>query len=60
MLKKEYVVPRELLHGHGLEEARTASQRLVYRFGELLYWWPEMIVTSKDLRNKGTRLAIEL
>jgi hypothetical protein len=60
MLKEEYIVPRELLGGRGLEEARTASRRLAYRFGELLYWWPEMIATSKDLRNKGTRLAIEL
>ncbi len=60
MLKKEYIVPRELLDGRSVEEARTASQRLVYRFGELLYWWPEMIVTSRELRGKGTRLAMEL
>jgi hypothetical protein len=51
--RPDFVVPRELPP----ETARSTSQTLVERFGELLEAWPEMIAASRRLRDAGVRLS---
>lgn len=55
--RRDYVVPQDLLNGRGADEARQLSQRLVFRFGQLLRWWPEMVEAAKSLRAQGQSLA---
>lgn len=59
-VKSEYVIPEELLKGRGLAEARHLSKRLVYKFGQLLYWWPEMMAAARKLRAQSQRLAMPI
>ena len=53
----DYIVPRDLLHGHETEEARRLSQELVTRFGELLEAWPTIVAAATRLRANGLRLT---
>jgi hypothetical protein len=55
--KKEYSVPQDLLEGRSVDEARQLTQRIVFRFGQLLRWWPEIIEAAKSLRTQDRRLA---
>ena len=50
-------VPLDLMEGRTVSEARELSQQLVARFGELLYWWPEMVEAARTLCAHGSRLA---
>jgi len=54
---QDYVVPQDLLEDRAIDEARKLSQRLVLNFGQLLYWWPEIVEAARDLRAQGQRLA---
>jgi hypothetical protein len=56
--KNEYVIPEELWKEHSLEEARQLSQQIVFKFGQLLYWWPELVESARELRSRSQRLAI--
>lgn len=60
MESRDYAVPQDLLAGRGQEEARRLSRRLVFRYGQLLRWWPEMVDAAKSLRAQGRRLAAPL
>jgi hypothetical protein len=50
-------VPMDLLYSRRLDAARSLAQRLLLRFGELLYWWPEMVDVARRLRAEGERVA---
>jgi hypothetical protein len=54
---EDYIVPRDLRHGHDAEEARRLSQELVARFGELLEAWPTIVAAARRLRANGCRLT---
>jgi hypothetical protein len=54
---KDSFIPLDLLYGRSLSEARALAQRLVSKFGQLVYWWPEMMKVSRSLRSQGYRLA---
>lgn len=57
LARKDYLIAQDLLAGRSPEEARRTAQRLVGKFGELLYWWPLIVQTAKTLRAQGHRLA---
>jgi hypothetical protein len=54
---EDYIVPRDLRHGHDAETARRLSQELVARFGELLEAWPAIVAAARRLRANGCRLT---
>jgi hypothetical protein len=55
---KDYLVPRDLLAARrDPEEARCLARRLVFRFGQLLHWWPELVEAARTLRDREHRLA---
>ncbi len=56
-LGEGFDVPMDLLYSRRLDAARSLAQRLVLRFGELLYWWPEMVDVARKLRAEGERVA---
>lgn len=55
---ESFIIPRDLLDGRSPDEARKVSQRLVFKFGQLLYHWPELVEAAKTLRARGRRLAV--
>lgn len=57
ILKKDHIVPRDLLGGRAPDEARALAQRLVLRFGQLLWWWPDIVEVATRLRARGERPA---
>lgn len=60
MTDPHYVVPLDLRLERDIEEARRLSQQLVWKFGQLLDGWPEMVETAKKLRAHGQHLAISI
>jgi hypothetical protein len=58
IVKSDYVIPCDILEGRSRDEARHLLQHLVYKFGQLLYWWPEIVDGAGALRSKGQRLAV--
>jgi hypothetical protein len=60
LTKDEYIIPSELLAAHAPGEASRVIQRIVFKFGQLLSWWPEIVETAKRLREQGRRLAPSL
>lgn len=60
LIKEDFVVPKDLLVSRNAEEARKLSQQLVFKFGQLLYHWPELVAAAKSLRTLGRRLSVAL
>jgi len=60
MTNPDYVVPLDLRLERDMDEARRLSQQFVWKFGQLLDAWPEMVETAKKLRAKGQHLAISI
>lgn len=58
IIKNEYIIPEELMKNRSVEDARQLSQRIVFKFGQLLYWWPDLVKSAKNLRTQSQRLAI--
>jgi hypothetical protein len=54
---KDYIVPQDVIRSVGVDHAREHSKRLVFKFGELLYWWTAIIDTARRLKLDGTRMA---
>lgn len=50
-----YLVPADLRPGRRTKEARTLSQELVRRYGELLSAWPALFAAAAALRREGDR-----
>ncbi len=55
--RKDYCIPLDLMQQRSAGEARELSQRFVFKFGELLYWWANMVEVAKALKANGQRLA---
>lgn len=58
--REDYVVPVDLLEGRTPAEARELSKRVVFKFGQLLQAWPDIVAAAKDLRSRGVSLSKEL
>jgi hypothetical protein len=55
--QREYFIPHDVAGKQGSEEALKLTRRLVFKFGQLLHWWPDIIKTAVDLRAENQRLA---
>ena len=55
--RADYVVPRDVIRARGAAEAPQLSQRLVFRFGELLHAWADIVEAARGLRGRGVGLA---
>jgi hypothetical protein len=55
---KESIVPVDLKDTS--DAPLKLSQKLVYQFGELLHWWPDIVKATKQLRRDGCRIATEV
>ncbi len=60
LIKESFVVPQDLLGNRNDEEARKLSQQLVFKFGQLLYHWPELVAAARSLRARERRLSVAL
>lgn len=59
LIRDDYLIPLDLVEGRTLDEARQLAQRLVLKFGQLLYYWPDIVAVTKKLRQQNQRLAID-
>ncbi len=56
-MREDYGVPLDLTAGRDVSEARQLAQRLVYKFGQLLFTWTDIVEATRDMRLRGRRLA---
>ena len=57
LLSRESIIPFDLKEQTNTEALLSLTQQLIYRFGELLHWWPEIVRSTKQLRSDGHRIA---
>jgi hypothetical protein len=57
LLRKESIIPFDLKEQTNTEAPLSFTQQLIYQFGELLDWWPEIVRSTKQLRSEGCRIA---
>ncbi|MGH7554665.1 MAG: hypothetical protein ACREMQ_16810, partial [Longimicrobiales bacterium] len=55
--RKDYFVPLDLMLGRNGSSAQELSQRLVFKFGQLLYWWADIAAVAKMLKAREQGLA---
>ncbi len=60
LVKDPYFVPQDVAEGREPIEIRRQAQRLIYRFGELIYWWQGIVNGAKRLRVRNCRPAINV
>lgn len=53
-------LPEDLKERGDREQVQKMVQRLIFKFGELLMTWPDIIRTTKDLRKEGIRIGRRL
>ena len=58
--RKDYCIPLDLMQQHSASEAQELSQKLIFKFGQLLYWWAHMVEVTKSLKADGQRLACQI
>lgn len=57
----DYIAPRDLMQIRPAAQAKTLMRRLVLKFGQLLYWWPQIVKSSISIREEsGSNVAITL
>jgi len=59
-IKPNYWLPLDLMSGRTIDEVQILSQKLVYQFGQLLYWWPTLVGVTKELYLQGEHFAKDL
>jgi hypothetical protein len=57
LTKQEWNIPLELLYGRNITETRKLTQKLVFKYGQLLFWWPSLVEAARHLRSRNERLA---
>jgi len=59
-VRKGYCIPLDLMQNHSSSEAQELSQRLVFKFGQLMFWWSDIVNAAKSLKADGKRLACQI
>ena len=59
-LLEDHIVPDDLIQECPPDQALGVMQRLVFRFGELLEFWPDMWEAARNLKENGRTLAVPL
>lgn len=57
MTLPDYLLPDDLPHSLGQEEALLMVQRIMRQYGKLLCWWPALVSAARELRERGESLA---
>ena len=52
-----YWLPLDLVNRYGVDDAGEAAQRLISKFGKLLYSWSDIVEAATDLRAQGQGVA---
>jgi hypothetical protein len=51
--RHDHILPAELLEGCPVNGCLTALRNLIHSYGELLYWWPAIYQTARQLHRDG-------
>jgi hypothetical protein len=57
IVQADMILPVEFSDQREPREALMLLKRLVFQFGDLLEYWPDIVETTRQLRQNGTRLA---
>ena len=57
LTQAEFIIPLDLLYGHGYQDALRLIQQLVLKYGQLLQGWPELLDITKYLLNENHQIA---
>jgi hypothetical protein len=60
LTQESIIVPQDLIGIGSTKQVRKVSQRLVFRFGQLLCHWPELVAAARVLRDQGRGLSVTL
>ena len=60
LARDDYFIAEDLRANRSNDEARRLTQRLIHRFGQLLYWWPRMVAAAETLRVARERISVAL
>ena len=60
MKRSDYWVPLDLYHMGNIDDVRAFSQTLLFKYGQLLHWWPAIVHTAAELKAEGRTLANQL
>ena len=56
-IRADFAVPSDLAALFSSEHIHEATQELIRKFGELLYWWPEVVKTTRALADGNVRFG---
>lgn len=57
LTQSEFIIPLDLLYGHGYQDALRLIQQMVLKYGQLLQGWPELLDITKYLSNENHQIA---
>ena len=57
LTQSEFIIPLDLLYGHGYQDALRLIQQMVLKYGQLLQGWPELLDITKSLSNESHQIA---
>jgi FkbH-like protein len=57
LTRDDYFIPLDLMQNRDIAQAQILAQRIVFKFGQLLTWWPALVQVSQQLRVQGQRLG---
>ncbi len=55
LMHSDSIYPRDLLSARSPEEALLLTRQQIYKFGQLLVWWPAMFENAKSLQASSAR-----
>jgi hypothetical protein len=58
--REDYFIPLDLMLGRNGSSAEELSQRLVFKFGQLLHWWADIVEAAKMLKDREQGLASQV
>ena len=57
LTNQDYFVPMDLPDGRSKTWKKDVTQRLVFKYGQLLFWWPRIMATTMELQLQETTLT---
>lgn len=58
IVKREHIIPTDIVGSAQIYEAQEFARRLMLKFGKLLCCWPDVISVAKQLRSQGHMMGV--
>jgi hypothetical protein len=57
LTEDNFIIPERLLVDRSPEEALKLMKNFIYKFGQLLHCWPELVQAAKEIKERGITAA---